>query len=119
MALFWINKGAKMLFDKLRIKPLRSKKQATSERLLKNRIRGQAGEKMVSINYGFMGYSVKRTGIGSDFEIGKQDLLSGKIKEKELIEVKTGNAKLSRLQKKTQKKKRNFREIRINPPGIY
>jgi len=53
----------------------------------------------------FGGWSSKRTGRGSDFRQTRKSILTGK-KESRFVEVKTGKAKLSRLQKKTKPKVR-------------
>ena len=51
-----------------------------------------------------LGYNVERTGKGHDFKASKTNWLTGK-KESVYVEVKTGNSKLSPLQKK---KRRQF-----------
>jgi len=64
-----------------------------------NQEQGKAGERRIREKYEFSGYKVKRTGKGHDLKAEKKDWWTGK-KETKYIEVKTGNSKLSRLQKK-------------------
>jgi len=73
----------------------KSRKQVNRE----NQEQGKAGEKRIKEEYEFSGYKVKRTGKGHDLKAEKKDWFTGK-KETKYIEVKTGNSKLSKLQKK-------------------
>lgn len=73
----------------------KSRKQVNRE----NQEQGKAGEKRIKEEYEFSGYKVKRTGKGHDLKAEKKDWFTGK-KETKYIEVKTGNSKLSPLQKK-------------------
>ena len=73
----------------------KSRKQVNRE----NQEQGKAGERRIKEEYEFSGYKVKRTGKGHDLKAEKKDWLTGK-KETKYIEVKTGNSKLSKLQKK-------------------
>jgi len=60
-----------------------------------------------------MGYEVERTGRGHDYVRRKRDLFTGRVTRTEYVEVKSGNAQLSDLQKKTKKKKKgNYRTVR-------
>ena len=93
----------------------KSKKQRKRETLKQNRLRGKIGEATIRLKYQLMGYEVVRTGKGSDFRIRRRDLWTGRVKESKLIEVKTGNAKLSKLQRKTKKKKSNYKTERLTP----
>lgn len=61
------------------------------------------------------GYEVERTGRGSDFRIRRRDMLTGRVVESRLVEVKTGNSKLSKLQKRTKKRKSNYKVVRESP----
>ena len=76
----------------------RSKRQVIRD----NAAKGADGERRAKAKYGLMGYNVERTGHGSDYKISRRDWLTGK-KETKLVEVKTGNAKLSPLQKKRKR----------------
>ena len=73
----------------------KSRKQVNRE----NQEQGKAGERRIKEEYEFSGYKVKRTGKGHDLKAEKKDWFTGK-KETKYIEVKTGNSKLSKLQKK-------------------
>ena len=101
------------LFDSLFPKP--SKKKLAGERLDNIRRKGRAGEDEVALRYTLNGYEVERTGRGSDFRVKRRDLLTGRVVESKLVEVKTGKAKLSKLQRKTKKKTRNYRVERADP----
>ena len=73
----------------------KSRKQVNRE----NQEQGKAGERRIKEEYEFSGYKVKRTGKGHDLKAEKKDWFTGK-KDTKYIEVKTGNSKLSKLQKK-------------------
>jgi len=73
----------------------KSRKQVNQE----NQEQGKAGERRIREEYEFSGYKVKRTGKGHDLKAEKKDWFTGK-KDTKYIEVKTGNSKLSKLQKK-------------------
>lgn len=75
----------------------KSRKQVNRE----NQEQGKAGERKIREEYEFSGYKVTRTGKGHDLKAEKKDWFIGKKKTK-YIEVKTGNSKLSKLQKKKQ-----------------
>ena len=72
----------------------KSRKQVNKE----NQEQGRAGEKKIKEEYEFSGYKVTRTGKGHDFKAEKKDWFGNKTTKH--IEVKTGNSKLSKLQKK-------------------
>ena len=59
-------------------------------------------------------YDVERTGKGHDYKRVQRNIITGS-KKTEYIEVKSGDAKLSPLQKKTKKKKRNYKVVREDP----
>jgi hypothetical protein len=58
------------------------------------------------------GYETERTGRGHDYRRRKRDPWTGQVIRSEVVEVKSGNAKLSPLQKKTKKKLSNYRVVR-------
>ena len=91
------------------------KKQLKREVIEENRRKGKAGEDAVVMKYQMAGYEVERTGHGHDFRVRKRNPITGRVTESKLIEVKTGKAKLSELQKKTKKKKRNYKVERVDP----
>ena len=67
-----------------------------------NAARGKRGEEQVKAKYEMNGYKVERTGRGHDYKATKKNWLTGK-KETKYVEVKTGNAELSPLQKKKKR----------------
>lgn len=72
--------------------------------LASNRFTGNLKEKTYSVAAQAGGKEVQRTGKGSDYRERKVDLLTGKKGRWKYVEVKSGGAKLSKLQKKTKKK---------------
>jgi hypothetical protein len=74
-------------------------KKSRSQVNRENQEQGNAGERRIKEEYEFSGYKVKRTGKGHDLKAEKKDWFTGK-KDVKYIEVKTGNSKLSKLQKK-------------------
>ena len=67
-----------------------------------NQEQGKAGEEQVKAKYEFNGYKVTRTGKGHDYRATKKNWWTGK-RETKYVEVKTGNSKLSPLQRKKKK----------------
>lgn len=86
------------MFDKIR----------KQNRLALNKMKGKFEENLSAAGWASKGYDVKRTGRGSDFEVTKKNFFTGKVEDKRLVEVKSGKAKLSKLQKKTQKSTKNY-----------
>ena len=74
----------------------KSRKQVNRE----NQEQGKAGERKIREKYEFSGGKVTRTGKGHDFKVETKDWFGNKTTKH--IEVKTGNSKLSKLQKKKQ-----------------
>lgn len=70
-----------------------------------NQTQGRQGEEQARREYEFSGHEVERTGKGHDLKVTKRDWLTGKKEKPKYVEVKTGNSKLSELQKK---KKRQY-----------
>ena len=77
----------------------KSRRQVNRE----NQEQGRAGEQKITRNWEFSGYKVTRTGKGHDLKAEKTDLFTGK-KKTTFIEVKTGNSKLSKLQRRKQRR---------------
>ena len=61
-----------------------------------NAAKGRAGERRVRDKYKKAGYKVERTGRGHDFKVTKNN-------RTKYVEVKTGKAKLSPLQKRKKR----------------
>lgn len=96
----------------------KSKKQRKRETIARNRERGRMGEDMVAMKYAMSGYEVDRTHPkGADMTVRKRDLFTGRVTSTKRIEVKTGDAKLSPLQKRVKKKKRTKVE-RLDSPFL-
>ena len=76
----------------------RSRRQVNRE----NQEQGKRGERQIKEDYELSGKKVERTGRGHDFKVTTTDWLTGK-KKTEYVEVKTGNSKVSPLQKKKMK----------------
>ena len=94
----------------------KSKKQRKRETLESNRQRGRMGEDLVAMKYAVSGYEVDRTHPkGADMVVRRRDLFTGKVTSTRRVEVKTGDAKLSPLQKRVRKKKRTKVE-RVDSP---
>lgn len=77
-------------------------KRSSRQVLRDNKARGDEGERLVKSKYQIAGYDVERTGRGSDYKVSRKNWFAGK-KDTTLLEVKTGNAKLSPLQKKRKR----------------
>ena len=92
-----------------------SKKEQKRQVIAENRARGQAGEDAVRMEYMLRGYEVERTGRGHDFRVRKRRNFLGPVTESKVVEVKTGNAQLSKLQRKTKKKQSNYKVERVSP----
>lgn len=80
-----------------------------------NRRKGKTAEEIVKWRYLIMGYDVERTGRGHDFRVRKRDLFTARVIDSKYIEVKSGNAKLSKLQQEMKRKKRNYKVERVDP----
>ncbi|VVB81628.1 Uncharacterised protein [uncultured archaeon] len=93
----------------------KSTKQIRRETVERNRQQGRAGEEQVKTQYALRGYEMERTGRGSDFRARKRDWLTGRVTESKLVEVKTGNAKTSKLQERTKRKQSNYKVERVRP----
>ena len=87
-----------------------------------NAAKGERAEKVVKSEYEMAGYKMKRTGKGHDYKATRRNWFNGK-NETKYVEVKTGDAELSPLQKKKKKRlgKKYVVERRDpNPlPGVF
>jgi len=89
------------------------KKEKKRKQLEENVAKGKLAEEMYETEANMNGVEYKRTGKGSDYEETHHDALTGK-KKKQLVEVKSDDAELSKYQKKTKKKKKNYVVKRYN-----
>lgn len=90
----------------------KSTKEIRRKTLEDNRARGRLGEDMYKMNATLRGYEYRRTGKGSDFE-ERPITYWGRPKRWRKIDVKTGNAQLSDLQRKNRAK-----AVRVNTFGL-
>ena len=94
-------------------------KKSKKQQIRDNAEQGRQGEEQVKSRYEWAGYKVKRTGRGHDYRATRRNWLNGK-KETKYIEVKTGDAKLSPLQRKKKKQygsKYKVERVDTNPFG--
>lgn len=92
-----------------------SKRERKKAIIKDNQRKGRAAEDIVRMKYTLQGYEVERTGRGHDFRVRRRDLFTGKVVESKVVEVKSGKARLSKLQRKTKKKKSNYKVERVEP----
>ncbi len=93
------------LFDEIR----KAKKRRT---LLESRTRGKWGETAFAASAELRGQNPRRSPTGRDFIITEGNPITGKGRRNVSIEVKTGGARLSPLQKRYKKKIKNYRVVR-------
>jgi len=107
------------MFGKNTIKAIEGfKKELTRQKkrqvLSENIVRGKMGEEMIRQKYLMKGYDVERTPKGKDFTARKRNFLTGRVTSTKHVEVKTGKARLSKLQQQTKnQKKSNYKIERI------
>lgn len=89
-----------------------SKKQIKKEVIAENKEQGRRGEESARMKLALQGYEVERSPRGKDFVARKRNLFTGKVIQTKHIEVKTGKAKLSKLQQKTKKNKKNYQVMK-------
>ncbi|RJO62821.1 MAG: hypothetical protein C4542_01865 [Dehalococcoidia bacterium] len=94
----------------------KSKRQNKVDTLSRNRKKGKAGEDIVKLRHTLRVEEVERAPKGKDFTVRERNLITGRVTRTTHIEVKTGKAKLSPLQKKTKQSKSNYKVERVNPP---
>lgn len=93
----------------------RSKKEKQKETIASNRRKGAAAESEAMWEDRLRGYEVERKPHGQDYIRRKRNLWTGRVTKTEHVEVKSGKAKLSKLQAKTKKRKSNYVVKRRNP----
>jgi hypothetical protein len=96
-----------------------TKKQRKRRKLEEARRKGRAGEEAYKFQAMLQGKEVERTGRGHDFIEKRRDLLTGKVTSTRYVEVKTGGARLSKLQKRMKKKKKGAYKVVREEPLIY
>ncbi len=72
-------------------------------------------EQQFAMSQTLQGKEVERTGKGSDLRVRTRHPLTGKVIKSGLVEVKSGGSKLSKLQKKTKKKKSHYKVAHVEP----
>jgi len=77
-----------------------NKRSKKIQQLRKNIAKGKAGELEARIMLNLSGYEVKKRPAGGDFEATKRDILTRRVIDRKIVEVKTGKSKLSRRQRK-------------------
>lgn len=71
---------------------------------------------MVAMKYAVSGYEVDRTHPrGADMTVRRRDLFTGRVTSTRRVEVKTGDSRLSPLQRRVKRKKRTKVE-RVDSP---
>jgi hypothetical protein len=96
-----------------------TKKQRKRRKLEEARRKGRAGEEAYKFNAMLRGVEVKRTGRGHDYVERRRDLLTNRVTSTKYVEVKTGRAKLSKLQKRTKRKKKGAYKVVREEPIVY
>lgn len=92
------------------------KRKIKGDILEENKRRGKAAEDSYRMSSFLRGEEVERSPRGKDFIVRKRNLLTGKVQRTTHVEIKSSKtAPLSKLQKKTKKKKSNYKVVRINP----
>jgi len=77
-------------------------------------MKGRLAEEIVKMRYLTRWYEVKRTGKGHDYYVRKKDPWTGRIIDEKFIEVKANKSRLSKLQQKMKKRKRNYKVERVD-----
>ena len=88
------------------------KKQIKKAVIEENRRKGKMGEQNYVMRAQLAGYDVERTGKGHDYKLYKTNIRTGKRTFIGYREIKTGNAKTSKLQNKTKAKNKRYKVIR-------
>jgi len=76
--------------------------------LEQNKLKGKLAEDFAAMQLMLQGYEVRKVHKGKDFVAVKRDFFTGKIIDRKYIEVKTGNSKLSKSQKRSKARSKNY-----------
>lgn len=95
----------------------KSEKDRKREQIRRNKRQGRAAEDQVRLQLQVEGWEVERTGYGSDFRAKRRDFLTGEVVDEKLVEVKSGDARLSDLQKKMKRGREEY-EVRRRDPFL-
>jgi hypothetical protein len=94
---------------------LLSGKDKKRAKLAMNKYQGNSAEAYYQITAPARGTRLERKPHGRDYDEWDTDILGRKKGKKRFIEIKTGNAKLSKLQKKTMRKhKKRYSVMRFD-----
>lgn len=92
------------------------KKQLRREVLEENRRRGKEAEEAFRLRAALRGEEVERAPRGRDYIVRRRDVFTGRVLRTTHVEVKSSRtAPLSKLQKKTRRKKSNYKVEIIDP----
>ena len=89
------------IFDQFERNVSKARKRST---LSVNKSKGKMAESAFEGTQSMMGNTVTRTGRGHDYKVTHRHPFTGEYEGTSYHEVKSGNSKLSKLQKKTKKK---------------
>jgi len=89
------------IFDQFERNVSKARKRST---LSVNKSKGKMAESVFEGTQSMMGNTVTRTGRGHDYKVTHRHPFTGDYEGTSYHEVKSGNSKLSKLQKKTKKK---------------
>jgi len=93
----------------------KSKKAKQRENLERNIRKGELAEDLAVTSHVVQGHEIERTGKGHDFRVRERDIF-GRVTKTYPLEIKSSKkAPLSPLQKKTKKKKSNYKVERYEP----
>ena len=90
-----------------------ARRRTKGEVIAANKRQGQMAEDAFVMQQRLMGKEVERTGKGSDFRVRERNPFTGQVTKSELVEVKSGEAELSKLQQKTKNKSSHYKVVRI------
>jgi len=87
--------------------------------LANNHFRGKMAEDSYAFQQRIQGNDCKRIHKGGDFVVQNRDIFGNKVGKPKTVEIKTGNSKLSKAQKRTKRRLgKNFKEVRYDSFGF-